>query len=166
MHIQGKHIRMIKVPSLVTSFVIPAASGLKNPHTLFPGKKVKRPDHAFGTLLWQGGIDYKVEGDLQCRLFQSEVEGNSDHHIMKSLNMLATLRSDNLALVLSYLGGPGSQLLHIPDGEDETNIIVGYAYIGGVCKVLYVEHEHGDEIHLHDKDLNRWGKKTPMVVVF
>jgi hypothetical protein len=105
------------------------------------------------------------DDEFYCSLYQTD--GGTDDSIRTEFGITRTLTPSVLHVVLKYLStDEGFALLEIPQGEEETNIIIGYA--DGI--VYYVEHEFEDgvrEIHLHARvALREWGNDKPLVMVF
>ena len=153
-------------PSLVANFTVPTTSGSRYLLDFFPKKNVRRIDSAFRKFVDGVNLGYAA-GDFACRLFQTTKGGSSDYAIQEALGP-CVVDANRVCVLLDYLAGTGSSFLFIPPGEEEVNIILGYALVKGVHRVLFVEHEfeHGvREIHLHARKLNEWGDDAPMVIV-
>lgn len=156
----------MKKISLVT---VPAAEGTIDLNAFFPGVKVCA-DPGFKVFIEWTGLRFNTAGrDLKCSLFQAE-EGESDSVIEKQMHRRFTADAPFFAAVLKFLGGEGSDLLAIPEGAEEVNLVLAYVVIPGGKVVLYVEHElepgKEEEIHLHARrpSETHWNGEEPLVL--
>jgi hypothetical protein len=155
--------------TLVKNIVIRGSSGPVDVEGFFPGKTIVI-DPEFQELLQSVGAQYASE-NLSCRLSQVGA-GYADVSIITALNLAkkdAGLNWNHICAALSYLGGDGSSILEIPEGEEEVNVILGYSSgAGGINSVVFVEHEFEHEVeefHLHVRQIGQWNDRLgPMVL--
>ena len=106
---------------------------------------------------------------LRCELLQALIPSPElDEHIYSFGSCRMTVPQEICAM-LRFLGEPEHEdLIAIPNGESEVNIILGYPSIQCTKRVLYLRHELENGvggIHLHVRDMNRWEDKTPKVLM-
>ncbi len=149
-----------------TSVIRPAKSGVTSLNNLFKGMKIKA-DPFFEEFLWKNGENFHDDA-REYFLFKTDSSSNSDSIIMKEFEIVEFSTPAELRATLEWLDGEGRYLLDIPEGQEETNFIIGYAIAdnnrNNVQYVFYVEHEfeHGArEIHLHVKTLDKWHDDNP-----
>lgn len=160
-------MRKIVAPRFRTLVSVPISRGSVNLPTFFPGKTLKVDSLFQEFLSMTVGVQY-VSPQFNAFLYQTRVGGNNDEVMMRTFNINGTLDGNSACAILKHLGGVGSPILEVHPGENERNIVLGYMLLRSSAYVLYVEHEleHGvDEVHLHAQSLNRWDRKTPMILV-
>ena len=146
---------------LITPSVVATA-----PAHYFEGRGVElKVDARFDAFVKDHNPYEHLDNEFYCSLYQAD--GGTDDSIRTQFGVVKKLAPSKLHVVLKYLStDEGFALLDIPEEEDETNIILGYA--DGI--VYYVEHEfeHGvREVHLHARvALREWGNDKPFVMVF
>ena len=163
---------MGKLVEIVRVFAFPIVDiGNTNISEILPNKKVKI-DSGFQAFLDSDSepvlstASSEVMGGL---VFRTNKSNNRDHTIMMEFGRenltpsVVVVRS-----FLNYLGSEkGFSILDIPKKKYEVNLILGYNFLSGHPKVLFIEHELDmEEIHLHARDLNHWVVRTPMVALF
>ncbi|MEK9182767.1 MAG: hypothetical protein AAB809_01670 [Patescibacteria group bacterium] len=133
-----------------------------------------KADPTFLGFIGKLGSHYATN-ELSCYAFQVEA-GETDVAIIRAFGLEPDyLDAENqvanqVCALLAHLGGEGAEFLQIPEGQDEINVILGYAVIFGVRLVLFVEHELKEgggveEIHLHVRPLNCWRRHDAPVVL-
>ena len=141
-----------------TTKALPRGIGLEG---VFRGRNLKI-DPAFTSFIASGRDEAPIAA-FSGVIHRPDDRSNydiQDYYSTKELVPNAALQ------LLGYLDSVGANILEIPAGEDEINIILGYA--NGVC--YYVEHEFEDgvdEIHLHARAVSReWGDDKPFIFIF
>lgn len=145
-----------------TQLVIPSFHAVPDLDSLFvgSGSKVKIDERfrAFFKPLDQG-ISFAT---LFCRVVGTN---GIDADIRALYGIRLQLMPCMAYSMLQYLHNGGARLLDIPKGEEEVNIILGYA--GDIVYYVEREMEDGeDEIHLHARPARDWGDDRPMAFVF
>lgn len=143
---------------LVSKFIVPLSSGVVDFIAFFPGKNVK-VDAKFRELIEFTRGQY-VSVPLECEVCNAPgLQAVDDIRFGRS-----EPSPNQICAILAYLGGEGSSVLDIPEGEGEINLILAYT----TNSVIFIEHEfeHGkEEIHLHARGFNQWnGDDNPLVL--
>ena len=146
---------------------VPPQSGDVNLEGFFPGKVVVVDDLFRRFVNDTVGSRYSTNG-FSCGIMDPVSGVNNDDRIVRLFGFNVIADGTKVCAMLAYLGGEGWYVLDIPPGEEEVNLILGYVAINIDHLVLFVEHEIEDgveEIHLHARPLNKWGKDAPMVAI-
>ncbi len=151
-------LRLIRIVPIWT------IAGPVNISWMFAGHEaLVKVDERFKEFLKPLGSTYN-HTRIDAKLYQTD--GGTNESIKTIFGIDNDLDPNRLYAVVDHLSRAGFELLTIPEGEEEVNIIIGYA--DGV--VYYVEHEFEDgerEIHLHARPEGRhWGDDKPLILVF
>lgn len=143
-----------------------ASGSMMDLDILFGGKL--KVDQSLRDFLTSENFEWEVRG-LGLDVLRAE-KGVSDDDIACSFAVRNDDNSDVTFIFacLAHLDSTeGEKILAIPEGEDETDVII--CYIGD--DVVYLEHEHeegeDEEWHLHKRSKKSvWNRAPKVVVVF
>lgn len=151
--------------TLNTFSVPPSGGNTRDIAEFFAKGMVQIVDNGFLDVLRSIGNIWETKKEITCQLLQV-ASGTSDPELLASTikkNIVIQLPSDihEVCAILRFFGRDGWSFLDIPDGEEETKIILGY--VTSIMKYLEMEHEleHGsvEQVHLHAQDFRAERRK-------
>ena len=145
----------------------PVESEAKPLEELFSGAAVV-VDGPFRELLEGVGPRYRLEDPAHFEVWNEylDLEGRTTY-LQPSL-MMDDLNGHMACALLAYLAKDGKDVLRIPGGYEEINVVLGYKVVDGRKLMFYVEHElerGREEYHLHARPVGRLRAVTVRVLV-